>query len=275
MFNDVDETLRALLIADVPVNPAEVEITFERPTRDWSSRLTGPTLNVFLFDIRERTDFRDDSWRATRQGNGSATQERGPRRVDLSYIVSAWAREASDEHRILARVLAAMYRTTKVAPEHLQGDLANVTAPVLLRTVPPDYQMKPVDFWGVMDNELRTSLTWVATVPMDVFAATTGPMVISRELGVGPRDGSGDHRSVMVAGVARMGEEPVGGAAIRVDGIGGVFHSDGAGKFRIPGLKQGKYSLEIEAPGGRKVTRKLDVPSESYDLELDAPTKKR
>ena len=54
MFQDVDGTLRAVLMADVPIKKAEVEIAFDRPTRDWSSRLSKPTLNLFLFDVRER-----------------------------------------------------------------------------------------------------------------------------------------------------------------------------------------------------------------------------
>ena len=43
MFQDVDATLRALLLADVPIKKAEVDIAFDRPTRDWSSRLSKPT----------------------------------------------------------------------------------------------------------------------------------------------------------------------------------------------------------------------------------------
>ncbi|MFQ5382433.1 MAG: Pvc16 family protein, partial [Dehalococcoidia bacterium] len=56
MFSEVDESLRSLLIADVPLDPASVDITFERPTREWSSRLSRPTVNLFLADVRERTE---------------------------------------------------------------------------------------------------------------------------------------------------------------------------------------------------------------------------
>ena len=34
MFQDVDETLRAVLLADVPIKKAEVDIAFDRPTRE-------------------------------------------------------------------------------------------------------------------------------------------------------------------------------------------------------------------------------------------------
>jgi hypothetical protein len=276
MFNDVDETLRTLLIADVPINPSEVDISFERPSREWSSRLTGPTLNLFLFDIRERVDMRDDSWRVTNRANGAATQERPPRRIDLSYMLTAWAREPSDEHRILGRVLASLYRHMRVPPEHLQGYLAESAIPVLLRAMSSDHVMKPVDFWGVMDNELRTSLTWVATAPLDVFTPQTGPMVTLRDLGVGPLGAEIERRSVLVAGYLRTkdSEEPIAGATIRFGGRPAV-HTDGEGRFRISGAPDGKIKVAIETADGRKAERTLTVPGSSYDLELDPPKKSR
>src|SRR5258706_170738 len=137
MFQDVDETLRTLLLADVPIKKAEVEIAFDRPTRDWSSRLSRPTLNLFLFDVRERADLKDDVPIITRDGNGRAVRQRPPRRLDLSYLVSAWTTEPDDEHRILARVLASMYRQELIAPEALQGDLKKAVLPVMARVPPP------------------------------------------------------------------------------------------------------------------------------------------
>src|SRR5512134_308660 len=110
MFQDVDETLRAVLVADVPIKRNEVDLSFDRPTRDWSSRLTRPTLNAFLYDIKERLDLKDEVDIITRDGNGRAVRQRPPRRLDLIYLLSAWTTEPDDEHRILARVLASMYR---------------------------------------------------------------------------------------------------------------------------------------------------------------------
>ena len=93
MLNDVDETLRQYLIADVPVERGEVDISFERPTREWSGRLSKPTLNLFMFDIRERTGYRDDTPQAVRLPTGAVSQSLPARRVDLSYLVTAWTRE--------------------------------------------------------------------------------------------------------------------------------------------------------------------------------------
>jgi hypothetical protein len=43
MFNDIDDTLREFLNGEIPISKSEIEISFDRPTRDWSGRLSRPT----------------------------------------------------------------------------------------------------------------------------------------------------------------------------------------------------------------------------------------
>lgn len=272
MFDDVDETLRQVLLTDVPIDRNEVEIAFDRPTREWSSRLSKPTLNLFLFDVRERVDFRDDTWRVSRAANGQALHERPPRRVDLSYIVTAWTKEASDEHRLLAGVLACVYRQGRVDPGLLQGALAGIEIPLLVRSMPPDHLVKPSDYWGVMDNDLHASLTWVATAPLDAFRPFTGPLVRTRELLVGELGAEGREAFIQVAGVAHhKGDSLAGvpGARVSVAGTGLAAVTDGGGKFTFPRISHGDYTWRVETPDGKAVERKVTVPSGSYDVEID------
>lgn len=279
MFDDVDESLRALLVEDVPLDPAEVEISFDRPTREWSGRLAGPTLNLFLFDVRERTDFRDDTWRVSRTEAGQVTRERMPRRVDLSYMVTAWTREPEDEHRILGRVLACLYRNLKLPIEHYRGALRDIEMPVPLRTMPPDHHQKATDFWGVMDNELHTNLTWVATVPLDAFRPLTGPMVRTRTLrfertGARPPDSEGDLRSRelhQVGGIVHREGEPgdgVAGVTLALEGSTAVATTATGGRYDFTPLAEGEYRVRVEGPDGTASVHELRVPSESYDIPL-------
>lgn len=269
MFDDVDASLRALLAADVPLDPTEVDISFARPTREWSSRLARPTLNLFLFDVRERTDFRDDTWRVTQSGNGMVTRERPPRRIDLSYVLTAWTREPEDEHRILARVLAALYRNLKVAPEHLQGAMKESALPILLRTAAPDHLQKAVDFWGVMDNELRTSLTWIATAPLDAFAPLTGPAVITKEIRTGPLDDAERETAYQVAGQVRDGDAGVRGVRVTVDGTAISTVSGRDGRYSLNGVPAGDHAFVVER-GDASGEHAITVPAASYDLPAPA-----
>src|SRR2546430_6417976 len=108
MFQDVDETLRALLMADVPIKKAEVDIAFERPTRDWSSRLSKPTLNLFLFDVRERADLKDDVPIITRDSGGGGGGKAPPRPPGVFFFVRGWTTQPRDENPTLSPVAASL-----------------------------------------------------------------------------------------------------------------------------------------------------------------------
>lgn len=283
MFDDVDESLRSLLIADVPLDPSEVEISFDRPTREWSGRLSGPTLNLFLFDIRERMDFRDDSWRTSRTAAGVVTRERGPRRVDLSYSVTAWTREPEDEHRILGRVLASLYRNMRLPEEHYKGALEGFESSIPLRAMPPDHLQKSTDFWGVMDNELRANLTWVVTAPLDVFAPYSGPMVRTRTLRFGrlAADGEEEEEDLQsrefhhAGGIVHTEGDPdagLEGVRLSVQETGATALSDSDGKYSFSRLAEGEYTVLVEPTEGKPFTAPLQVPSANYDIGIAGDT---
>lgn len=271
MFNDVDETLRQLLTTDVPIDRGEVDISFERPTREWSSRLSKPTLNLFLFDVRERMDLRDTSWVVTRTEDGLAKRDRPPRRVDLSYVVTAWTREPADEHRILAAVLACMYRTETVDTKHHQGDLRNATYPLLVRVTPPDHLARPHDMWGVLDNDLRASLTWVATTPLDAFVPIVGPLVRTRELEVGRIGEEWRESFTGIGGVVHARGDTLAGIAnarVSVAGTALEGSTDGTGKFVFEKLPPGEHRLEVRTADGKTAARDITIPGENYDIEV-------
>jgi len=275
MFDEVDESLRSLLVSDVPLDPAEVDISFARPAREWSSRLARPTVNLFLFDIRERTDFRDDALRVRETGNGTITRERAPRRVDLSYLITAWTREPEDEHRILARLLACLYRNPKLAADHLQGSLKDALLPVLLRAMSPDHLQKSVDFWGVMDNELHAGLTWVVTAPLDAFAPITGPMVTTKEILVGPMAQAERRVSFQVAGIAhRAGDARDGLGGVRISLVGSALSTvtDARGRFSLAELPAGDHVLRVATSDGHAFEHSITVPSASYDVPVPEET---
>jgi hypothetical protein len=271
MFQDVDETLRAVLIADVPIKKNEVDIAFDRPTRDWSSRLSRPTLNLFLADIRERVDLKDEVDIISRDETGKAVRQRPPKRVDLAYLVSAWTTEPDDEHRILARVLASLYRQSIISPDLLQGELANTRLPVMARVPEPDQSLKGQDLWGALGNDLHASLTWTWTVPLDVFKPSVGPLVRTAEIRVGPTGQPIDAALVYVGGLVHAKGDraaPVSGARIQVLGTAFEAVSDAAGQFSFRNLPVGDYKWRVEPPGGKARDHKIVVPAPDYDIEV-------
>lgn len=271
MFNDVDETLKQHFIADLPIAPGEIDVSFERPTREWSGRLTRPTLNCFLYDIRERTAFRDDTMLRQKNTNGSYRMRVPARRIDLSYMITAWTREPEDEHRILARVLGTMFRTGQFPAERLQGALVDSEYPLVARIAPGDHLTKPADLWGVLDNELRAGVVWIITAPLDAFAPIEGPLVTTRELRTGTLAEEWRETSIQIAGVVRPRGDRTGavaGVRVSLDGTAFVAITGDDGRYAFPGVPPGSRVLRFETSDGRRGEQTIGVPGSTYDIEL-------
>jgi len=270
LFSEVDESLRSLLTADVPLDPGDVDITFDRPTREWSSRLSRPTLNLFLADVRERTELRDQTLQVRPSPGGEADVKRKARRIDLTYCMTAWTADAGDEHRILAAVLACMFRNGEISSEHLRGGLAGADFPVAMRIMPPDFHIAPADLWSVLDNELHTSLTWVATAPLDAFAPSSVPLVRTTEISYAARGEDWRERYLHVAGVVRRegaDGEAVAGATVRILGTAFGAVTDDQGRFDFPGVRAATYTWQVTSDGEARELS-LSVPADSYEIRV-------
>ena len=59
MLNLLDESLEEFLRAVVPLPKREVDISFDAPDKDWSARVSRPTINVYLWDVRRNVSERE------------------------------------------------------------------------------------------------------------------------------------------------------------------------------------------------------------------------
>ena len=188
MIDDLDEALRRLLVRELPIKSGEVDIAFDQPKRDWSARLSRPALNLFLFDIRENQKLRQAQrmWQAEHQDGQGVTQRRQAVRLDLRYFITAWATEPEDEHRLLARTLAALFLYPTLPDDLLPEGLLGQPAPIQLLVAQEANLAAPSDLWGVMDNELRPAIVCVVTMGLNPYQPVHTPLVRTRELPRGP-----------------------------------------------------------------------------------------
>ncbi len=163
MIPEVDNALRAV----VRIAVGDVEVAFEAPTKDWAARRNAPTVDVFLYDVREDESLRETGSIVTRGADGRATRRPPPRWFRLSYLVTAWTQRAEDEHRLLDSVLRHLTTVAVLPPEHLTGDLADLGLQVTLRTgAPPAEERGFADVWTSLGGELRPSLDVVVRAPV-------------------------------------------------------------------------------------------------------------
>ena len=168
MISDLDQTLKQLLIKKVPLDPTEVDVCFDMPDREWTSSLSKPTVNLYLYDIRENHGLRAYDWTLERNQDKTATRRRVPVRVDLSYLITVWTNAVDDEHRLLWYVLGALFRHPSVPSDMFQGELVGQDMLITTTVAQPDGVLKnPADFWGALDNRLGL-LSDVAARPRGV-----------------------------------------------------------------------------------------------------------
>jgi hypothetical protein len=180
MIQDVDESLRALVKKDA-LNGSKAEIAFDAPTREWSSRRNTPTVDLYLYDIREDLEQREVMWEDIRGDNGFVTERRPPpRRFKLSYLVTAWTQRPEDEHRLLSSLLACFLSHPTMPVEALSGTLTEAREPILMNiALPPPQDRSISDVWSALGGELKPSLDLVVNAPFEVRRSTpAGPPVM-------------------------------------------------------------------------------------------------
>ncbi len=279
MIDGIDEALRQLLIRELPVEDNEIDITFDQPNREWTSRLNRPTLNLFLYSLYENKKLRQAAqpiWDMKPGGNDTVIRQRRPLRVDLTYLITVWTAEPEDEHRLLGRSLMVFNRYAHLPEELLPEDLKGQTKPIPLKVAQEEdlHDPDPGDLWGSVDNEWRPGFTCVLTLGFDPYQPLTLPLVRSRELRIGlSSDPSLEQltsldRSFWTIGGNLHTDRPLEEIQLRLVEQGLEVPLQPEGRFTIGNLKAGHYTLEIQVKGRQPRRHKVTVPAADYDFEV-------
>lgn len=294
MIDDLDEVLRQLLVRELPIKNSEVEIAFDQPKREWSSRLSRPTLNLFVYDLHENNKLRaSKQWKVEYNRAGTATQRRQPIRLDAHYMVTAWAAEPGDEHRLLTRTLMVLLRLPSLPEDLLPESLQNQPTPIPIEVAQPDALRNAPDIWSVLDNEMRPAIAFTITLSLDPYMPVTEPLVRTRELRVGqavvpavPSPLATPEEESSASVLLQLLDEQAGRDEFWT--IGGNLHSDKpledlgltlverglyvpilpGGRFTIGNLRAGQYTLEVLVEDEEPRRHTITVPAPDYDIEV-------
>jgi Pvc16 N-terminal domain/Carboxypeptidase regulatory-like domain len=266
MFADLDESLRQLLIRDVPLAPSEVEIAFERPDRERTSRFSRPTVDLFLFSVEENLDLVESGWEVTRNEDRSTTQHWPALRVDLRYLVTVWTQEIDDEHGLLYLLYRTFRRFPELPAELLQGAMARQPRPVPLFIDPTELRAV-MDVWTAMDNTVRASFVLRATIAIDLNDVRQVPAVSTSGLRISAGGQPPETRYSVSGRVRGADGQPVAGASVRATGRVMSVSSDEAGTYHITSLRGPEVELTASAPGYGETVRTISLPGD-YDFIL-------
>ncbi len=106
-------------------------MVFDAPTKDWAGRRNVPTIDVYLYDIREDLRRRERGLINEYDDRDQISGRRlPPRHFKLSYLVTAWTQRPEDEHRLLSALLSCFLRHDAIPPDLVTGPLAELGLPV-------------------------------------------------------------------------------------------------------------------------------------------------
>ena len=167
MINEVDETLRAIVKSEV-VSGTDVDVVFDAPTRDWASRRNKPTLDLYLYDIREDLRRREVGVIERRNERGMVEERlQLPRFFKLAYLITAWTQRPEDEHRLLSAALALFMRHDVMPVEFMTPLLVEAEMPLLIQIAyPPPENRQVSDVWSSLGGDLKPSIDLVITMPI-------------------------------------------------------------------------------------------------------------
>ncbi|GLF96821.1 DUF4255 domain-containing protein [Streptomyces yaizuensis] len=211
MIHEIDEALRRLL-RDGALPEGTGEVAFDAPTREWAARRNAPTVNAYLYDIREDVARRERGAYAERDERGVVVRRRQPMRwYRLSYLLTAWTTRPEDEHRLLSGVLATLLPHELLPAGSVPRALAEHRPQIALTVgVPPAESRSLADIWSALGGELKPSLDVVITTPFPVTPVyPVGPPVTEVEVRVEDRRGEGPRaRPRVIRAETRPGQGP-------------------------------------------------------------------
>jgi len=277
MLADLDESLRGLLKRELARHGFDgVDIVFDAPAKEWSATLSTPTVNLFLYDLRESQDFRPIDWEPHRDENG-LRELRPPLRVDVSYAVTAWTRAVEDEHRLLSQVLSIMYAYPELPSDVLLGTLVNGSQRFPLKTrVAQERTDGKADFWSSIGGQYKASIDYVVSVSSEPGAVLErGPEVRTQTVRLQQEGMRGTvaewHR---IGSVVRDAEGlPLEDAWVRLVETGGLAVTDADGRFRFDHLPDGTYTCAARTRDGSEGEIEFSVPGRIPDLVIGTPAK--
>lgn len=282
MIPDIDEILRKLLIREIPIQDNEVDIVFDQPKREWSSRLSKPTINLFLFDLRENLRLRgSEQYSTTALPNGTTEVRRNPVRMDLRYLMTVWIKEPEDEHLLLSTALMALLRNPFLPRDLLTERLQSQPTPVPLdvATFPPE--IGPIDkfseMWGVLDNEMHPGVLVTVTLSMDPYNPLIYTQVKQRETRFVQRPGitktsttvkAASKTHYAVSGSVKGERYDSSTLTLILVEKQQTIELSAEGKFSIQNLSEGEYHLDILYNKKILKRQKITVPAQDYDIQL-------
>jgi hypothetical protein len=195
-------------------------------------------------------------------------------------MLTTWAADPGDEHRLLTRTLLSLFRFPILPEDRLVGSIRNPPYDIQTRLASHDKLTNPAEVWSSLDNEIRPSISYIVTLALDPWKEVTGPIVQTRTLRTGQSDSLPRYQKIMddtMSELVQIGGHVRGknkdqfeftGIEVALKGTGFFDKTDETGRFTLSGIPPGKYTLVAWRQDGKSVEKSISIPAVEGDYDL-------
>lgn len=271
---DLDDALELLLRHELASTGFDgVAIAFDAPDREWAKALTQPTLNLFLYDLRENRQRRGAAWDGGTE-EGRRVETRPPLWLDASYTLTAFSRAVQDEHRLLSQALTALSSYPDLPDDVLGGPLAGAYqqfGALHTRVGHPRHDATP-DFWTAVGGPYKLSFHYIVTLPFPSGSILhRGPPVQAQRVAVGDRRTRRpdlEERSRVAGSVVNADGSGAAEVWVTLRDLGRMCETDSLGRFSFTGVPSGSHAVRARDRSGREAGGTLQIPGELLVITL-------
>ncbi|MFF4602774.1 Pvc16 family protein [Streptomyces sp. NPDC001339] len=167
----VDQVLKDFLEQRTASGGTHLKVSFEVPAEEYEQLVgevygNAPTLvNAFLYDIQEDRPRRAGGGSFDKDSEDSGTMRHAPRWYTLSYLLTARAKKAEDQHRVLSALLVVLPAFVDRLPELLRFPEQGCYATAVFGRPPADGRSL-AEMWNALRTPPRPGLELAITVPV-------------------------------------------------------------------------------------------------------------
>lgn len=270
----IQRTITCLLYYFGKIPEVEVDINFDTPTKDRLESLTRPTIDLFLFDIRENMELRVTDWQSA---NGKNLNRIPPRRFDLKFMISVHRVEPEIEHLLLLQILKPLVKYPQLSKEELvewwrklkhpdkkqtewtekwrelmpngvvelMDALQSFDPPLTARIANQDESGRLLDLWNALGTTPHPALCYIVTIPLDLEIEETAPLVLSRLIHY-------QHMGLGEGVATNVSEKPMAGLKFKSKLVEGQYEE--VVETVVSGIRVGTVTGIVRNKKGKPVT---------------------
>lgn len=275
VLGDLDRAVRALFERELADRGGEgVRVSFDAPTGAWASALERPVLDLYLYDVKESRDERRVEWDEA-VVDGRTVERPPPVRLDVSYVVTAWADTCEEEHGLLSAALAIAYAHPALPDDVRTGVLAEDDAyehELRVRVAQPQGEAHGAGFWAALGAGHKASVDFgVGVWCRPGRAREQAPPVRTQtvRMAVHGRPAAGVEELHRISGTVVGGDGgPAANAWVVLPESGGLAVTDADGRFTLAALRAGRHALRVRGTTGAEAEATADVPGAPVTVTL-------